>query len=89
MATLKLKLDTLEASAKELTRKALEAYPPLPDDFRTNLTLGIDFVGDDRVFELYIAGERPEDAITLTSVTINSRTGKAGDVQVFSENWVK
>jgi hypothetical protein len=66
-------LDQLQEIARVATRKALEGYV-LPESWRTNLTLGTEFRGDERVFELYVAGERPQDAIVIASATVNRRT---------------
>jgi hypothetical protein len=66
-------LDQLQEIARVATRKALEEYV-LPEGWRAHLTLGTEFRGDERVFELYVAGERPQDAIVIASTTVNRRT---------------
>jgi hypothetical protein len=66
-------LDQLQEIARVATRRALEGYV-LPESWRTHLTLGTGFQGDERVFELYVAGERPEDAIVIASATVNRKT---------------
>jgi hypothetical protein len=74
-------LDELQEIARVATRAALEAYEPIPPEWEKNLTLGTLFEGDDRVFELYVAGERPRDAIVLTSARVNRLT-RSVSVQV-------
>lgn len=67
-------LDELQEMARIATRAALEEYEPIPPEWQKNLTLGTLFDGDDRIFELYVAGERPNDAIVLTSARVNRAT---------------
>lgn len=67
-------LDDLQEIARVATRAALKAYEPIPPEWEKRLTLGTLFEGDDRVFELYVAGERPRDAIVLTSARVNRLT---------------
>ena len=47
-----------------------------------NLTLGSGFEGDFGIFELYLAGKRPEDAVVLTETLVNRLTGEVS-VKVF------
>ena len=67
-------LDELQEIARVATRSALESYEPIPAEWSKNLTLGTLFDGDDRVFELYVAAERPKDAIVLASARVNRIT---------------
>ena len=67
-------LDDLREIARVATRAALENFEPIPPEWNARLTLGTFFDGDDRIFELYVAGERPRDAIVLTSARVNRRT---------------
>ena len=67
-------LDELQEIARSATRTALESYEAIPEEWAKNLTLGTLFDGDDRIFELYVAGERPKDAIVLTSARVNRFT---------------
>jgi hypothetical protein len=77
----KLKLKDLESRARTMTREALKAYQ-LPPDIRDQLTLGTFMEGDMIVFELYVPGERPQDARVISRATLNSTTG-IGEVEVF------
>lgn len=77
----RLKLEELRERARLLTYEALKDYE-IPDDLETKITLGVEFEGEDRIFELYIPGERPKDAIVISSARINSFTGE-GTVEVF------
>lgn len=79
----KRSLDELRETARAATRSALENYERVPDDARNLLTLGTRFDGDDRIFELYIPGELPQDAVILTRVRVNAITGEVGPVEVF------
>ncbi len=67
-------LDELQELARVATRAELEQYEPIPDEWKTALTLGTFFDGDDRIFELYVARDRPADAIVLTSARVNRVT---------------
>ena len=74
-------LDQLQEIARVATRAELEQFEPIPDEWKATLTLGTFFDGDDRIFELYVARERPSDAIVLTSARVN-RLSKAVVVTV-------
>lgn len=76
-------LDELREIARLATRKALEDYEPFPKEWEKDLTLGTFFDGDDRVFELYVARERPADAIVISSARVNR---KDRSVQVVISN---
>jgi hypothetical protein len=78
-----MSLDELEEKARLLTRNALRDWQ-VPTEFRTDLTLGSGIEGDDAIFELYVAGERPQDAIVLTRARVNRYTGE-GTIQVFED----
>lgn len=80
-------LDELQEAARLMTQEALRAYPPFPSQFLCDLTLGTFFDDPFRIFELYVAAERPTDAIVLTRATLDARTGE-GKVEVFPECWV-
>ncbi|WP_147451020.1 hypothetical protein [Corallococcus llansteffanensis] len=80
-------LDVLTEKARIVTRAALARYPSIPERLRKELVLGTYFEGTDRVFELYCAGDRPQDAIVLTRVTVSAVTGEVGPVEVLSEHW--
>lgn len=67
-------LDDLQELARVATRAELERYEPIPEEWKSVLTLGTFFDGDDRIFELYVARERPADAIVLTSARVNRNT---------------
>lgn len=79
-------LDKLQELAREATRKALEEYEPIPAEWEKNLTLGTLFDGEDRIFELYVAGERPADAIVISSARVS---GKDKSVRVTISNLKK
>lgn len=67
-------LDELQEIARIATRAALEEYERIPAEWGKNLTLGTYFDGDDRIFELYIAAERPSEAVVLSSARVNCKT---------------
>jgi hypothetical protein len=75
-------LEELEAIAAMATRKSLEGYE-IPEEIKANLVRGVMFDGDDRIFELYVPGERPEDAKVISAVRINSLTGDVVRVEIF------
>ncbi len=67
-------LDELQELARVATRAEPEQYEPIPDVWKAALTLGTFFDGDDRIFERYVARERPSDAVVLTSARVNRVT---------------
>jgi hypothetical protein len=86
LSTAPTELDELQEIARIATRTALEEYERIPAESEKNLTLGTFFDGDDRVFELYIAGERPADAVVISSARVNR---KAKTVSVVISNLTK
>jgi len=67
-------LDDLREIARAATRSELENYEPISKEWSDKLALGTLFDGDDRVFELYVPGERPHGAIVITSARVNRHT---------------
>lgn len=74
LSTAPTELDELQEIARIATRAALEEYERIPAEWEKNLTLGTFFDGDDRIFELYVAGERPSDAVVVSSARVSSKT---------------
>jgi len=66
-------LDELEEIARVATKKALENYI-VPDEYKKNLVLGTQFAGDNRIFELYVPGETPGDALVIATATVDKNT---------------
>jgi hypothetical protein len=83
----KLTLDQTEPIAKAATRAALEGARQLTDAEKERLTLGTLIEDDAYVWELYLAGERPEDAVMICQARVDRLTGGV-TVQVFDE-WRK
>ncbi|MHA6829298.1 hypothetical protein ACQUJV_24235 [Ralstonia pseudosolanacearum] len=75
-------LSELQEIAKTATRERLKAFQPFPST--ENLTLGTFWEGDVVVFELYIAGQLPQDAIVLTQAKVHA-TGEVVVVDVFED----
>ena len=69
-------LDELQEIARIATRTALESYEPMPEEWGKNLTLGTFFEGDERIFELYIAAEKPADAVVISTARVNRKSKK-------------
>lgn len=67
-------LDELQEIARVATRAKLEQFEPIPEKWKNMLTLGTFFDGDDRIFELYAARERPAEATVFTSARVNRVT---------------
>lgn len=86
LSTASTELDELREIARVATRAALEEYERIPSEWDKNLTLGTLFDGDDRVFELYIAAERPSEAVVISSARVNRKTKC---VSVFISNLAK
>lgn len=69
-----MELRELEEIARIATFDALKGYEPVPESWRENLALGTFFEGDFRIFELYVADRRPQDAITIASARVHRKT---------------
>jgi hypothetical protein len=74
-------LNELQEIARAATKDALKNYERPPKEWEELLTLGTLFDGDDRIFELYVPGERPADAIVISSARVNRHT-RAVSVQI-------
>jgi len=75
-----LTLKEMESIAREATHAALQGYEA--PEHRENLTLGSAITDADGVFELYIAGERPQDAKVISKAVVDRVTGDV-KVEVF------
>jgi hypothetical protein len=67
-------LDELKEVTRVATYNALKAFQPLPAEWEDGLTLGAGIDGEYGVFELYVAAERPEDAIVISSARVHRKT---------------
>ena len=76
-------LGELQEIARTAARERLKAFPPFPS--AENLTLGTFWEGDVVVFELYLAGQLPQDAIVLTQTKVHAYTGEVVVVNVFED----
>ena len=79
----KIPLASLQEAARLATRTALEPFGRIPDD--VELTLGTHWEEDEVVFELYVAKDRPTDAVVLTEARVNQYDGRVRSVRVFEE----
>lgn len=77
----KLPLSQLEEAARDATHIALQFRPRIKSP--EHLTLGIGQDGDCMVFELYLAKDRPKDAVVLTETRVNVYDGRVESVRVF------
>lgn len=79
----RIPLDVLQETARVATRDQLSLWT----DFgkQKNLTLGAFWQDDLVVFELYLAGERPSDALVLTEAKVHAYSGELVEVRVFEE----
>ena len=68
-------LEELEEIARAATKRALEDYL-IPDEYNGELVLGTQFKEDKRVFELYLPGDKPQDAIVISSAEVDRKTKK-------------
>lgn len=73
--TKRLKLEEMQELARVATRRALADYT-IPDGLWEQLVLGVQFDGDDRIFELYVPNERPEDAWVISQARVHAVTGE-------------
>ncbi len=76
-----LPLAKLQDIARRITRKALKGYPDI-EKLWPDVMLGVLFDGEQRLFELYIPGERSEDARIISRTRVSSTTGE-GTVEIF------
>ena len=67
-------LDVLEEVPRVATREALKDYEAPRPEWKDDLVLGTLFDGDWRVFELYVPGQRPSDAIVIASARVHRMT---------------
>ena len=74
ISTAPTELDELQEIARIATRTALEGYEPIPEEWEKNLTLGTFFEGEERIFELYIAAEKPADAVVISTARVNRKS---------------
>lgn len=75
-------LDELQEIARKATYEALKEYEPISEEWEKNLTLGIFFDEDDRIFELYVAAERPRDTIVISSTRVNRKSKEVIDLTI-------
>lgn len=76
-------LNELQERAKVATYITLESRPRLPPT--VPITLGTRWEDTCIVFELYVAQERPQDAIVLTRARVNIFDGRIEAMNVFDE----
>ncbi len=69
-------LDELKEIARLATYDALKEFEPLPTEWRENLTLGARIDEDYGNFELYVAADRPKDAVIISLACVNRKTKK-------------
>jgi hypothetical protein len=74
----RLSMQAMEAIAKPATKATLEGLYLSSDDCN-RLVLGYTEDGDFGVFELYVPGERPQDARVIARARVNAYSG---DVEV-------
>ena len=67
-------LEALQEIARAATYEALKSYEPVPEKWKEHLTLGTFFDGNERIFQLYVAAERPAEAIILSTARVNRLT---------------
>ena len=77
-------LEVLQEKARQRTFEALKDFE-IPLEIRDKVVLGALFDGDYRVFELYVPGEKPSDALVISRVRMNVVSCEAeGPVEVFA-----
>jgi len=76
-----LKLNDMEAIAKKATFEALQGYPK-PNENLENLTLGSGVTDTEGIFELYFAGDYPQDAKVISRAIVDRVSGDV-HVEVF------
>ncbi|MDH3976668.1 MAG: hypothetical protein OEV42_20585 [Deltaproteobacteria bacterium] len=71
----RLSLEECREVAQKATQEALRKVN-IPKVIKDDLVLGTRWNGDLIIFELYLPGKRPEDALIISKATVNSCTGK-------------
>ena len=79
-----LSLKDMESIARNATRDALSAYPEPPKEEQSHWVLRKFEDGEFGHFEIYIPGERPEDAEVVSLTRVHRHTGEVS-VEVFLE----
>lgn len=77
-----LGLSEMELIAKNATFAALVRYVSPSNEEKAVMTLGKVITDTEGVFELYIAGDRPQDAKVISCAKVNRLTGVV-EVEVF------
>lgn len=75
-------LDELTDIAYRLIAGAF-ANHEVPRELRSRWVLGSEFDNDHAIFELYVPGETPRDAVLLSRVRLDRVTGE-GSVEVYN-----
>ncbi len=78
-----LTLKEMEVIARDATKHILRGYSR-PNKGLEHLTLGSEINNKEGIFEVYIAGKRPQDAEIISRTTVNRVDGKV-HVEVFLE----
>jgi predicted nucleic acid-binding protein len=74
--TPRLDLAAIQESAREPLREALAAYR-LPEAVKPLLTVGSGFIeNDEGIVEIYVAAERPTDAVVLATALVDRYSGR-------------
>lgn len=76
-------LRDLQESARVATQIALASHPRIPASVA--LTLGTRWDADSVVFELYVAQDKPQDAIVLTEARVNVFDGRVESMHVYAD----
>jgi hypothetical protein len=79
-----LTLEQMEPKARDAMREALAGCRPISKEDQSKLTLGKALSEQAGVFELYVAGERPQDARVIGRATVDRDTGEVR-TEVFLE----
>ncbi|WLE58845.1 hypothetical protein GIY62_17315 [Burkholderia plantarii] len=77
-----LKLSEMESIAKEATYEALRAYVPISDEDKNALVLGKVLTDEAGVFELYVPGDKAQNAKVVSRASVDRATGQV-TVEVF------
>ena len=78
----RLKKAEMELIARDATKVALQNCEWITPEQEVNLTLGTGIEKEIGIFELYLAADRPRDAVILTRATVSRFDGSVS-VEVF------
>ena len=82
-----LKLQQAEQVAREAVSTYLASRAPLPSAIKDRLVLGKGSDGSCWLFELYVPGVRPEEAVVLVQARVDKQRGEVSVTSPINDRW--